>query len=212
MLSEIVAPRLSFSLDDSEEKDVPRKDTLLLDSNEDEFEFSRNNSIDYESSCCADEVFSNGVMITEKEKSSRSRKHMRYMKLPPLPSSPTSKNKKLEEKRSESKSSFWGFGRSKSLNNCDRKKKLMCSLSPLMLPRSKSTGSASVPVPKSKQQSQSRSVMMNMYPPRSSSSSYANNGHRVSPVLNVPTPVSLFGLASFWRLGNANKLRKTTKN
>nr|XP_029152850.1 uncharacterized protein LOC112790304 [Arachis hypogaea] len=206
-----VAPRLSFSLEDSEEKDVPRKDTLLLGSNEDEFEFSRNNSIDYESSCCADEVFSNGVMITEKEKSNTSRKHMRYMKLPPLASSPTSKSKKLEEKRSESKSSFWGFGRSKSLNNCDRKKKLMCSSSPLMLSRSKSTGSASVPVPKNNKQ-QSRSAMMNMYPPRSSSSSYANNGHRVSPVLNVPTPVSLFGLASFLRLGNSNKLRKTTKN
>ena len=249
MRSETVPPRLSFSHDPSELKllpvkdDVPRKDTLLLESNHD-FEFSTSRSLEFESSS-ADELFSNGVILPiqmQQEKTTTTRKHTRhgeppYMKLPPRPCSPTLHKMKKDnikevsdvnvgyEKKAQSKS-FWGFGRSKSLN-CDTKKSFMCSLPPMS--RSNSTGSGSVANPKrtssNKQQSASKALSssspsscsaLNLYPgPRSPSGksyggSYAN-GLRVSPVLNVPTPyiskgsASLFGLGSFLRVGKVKK-------
>lgn len=240
MCSKIVPPRFSFSHDVPElqkQQDVPRKDTMLLESNHD-FEFSTSRrSLEFESSS-ADELFSNGVIlpIQMQKKRNTTRKHTLcgeapYMRLPPLPCTPSSVDKikkestreVLHDKKTYS-TSFWGFSRSKSLS-CDTKKSLMCYSPPLS--RSNSTGS--VPQPKrvsstrqhsaAKPLSSSSSSTLNLYPIQRSRSgksyggSYAN-GLWISPVLNLPTPCiskgsgSLFGLGSFLRVGKAKKSKK----
>ncbi|KAK7358273.1 hypothetical protein VNO77_00199 [Canavalia gladiata] len=239
MCSETVPPRFSFSNDLSElqvlpmKQDVPRKDTLLMESNH-EFEFSTSTSLEFESSS-ADELFSNGVIlpIQIQQKRNTTRKHTRYgepsyTRLPPLPCPPSVGKMKKEsirevlevnaayEQKTQS-SSFWGFSRSKSLN-CDTKKNLMCSSPPL--PRSNSTGS--VPNPKrmssNRQPSAAKSLSssystLNLYPVQKSLSgkcyggSYAN-GLRISPVLHVPTPCIFKGSASLFGLGSFLRVGK----
>ncbi|KAG4999274.1 uncharacterized protein LOC114423890 [Glycine soja] len=237
MCSKIVPPRFSFSHDVVSElqkqQDVPRKDTMLLESNHD-FEFSTSRrSLEFESSS-ADELFSNGVIvpIQMQKKRNTTRKHTLYgeapyTRLPPLPSSVDKIKKEstrevLHDKKTYS-TSFWGFSRSKSLS-CDTKKSLMCYSPPL----SRSNSAGSVPQPKrvsstrhqAKPLSSSSSSTLNLYPIQRSHSSksyggsYAN-GLWISPVLNLPTPciskgsgTSLFGLGSFLRVGKAKKSNK----
>ncbi|KAK7291415.1 hypothetical protein RIF29_06542 [Crotalaria pallida] len=237
MCSEASPPRLSFSHDLTElqvlplKHAVPCKDTLLHDSNSD-FEFSTSRSNEFETSS-ADELFSNGVilpiqMIQERKNLST--------KLPPRPCSSTNVDKMKKEtikellldvsssdhvKKPHLNKSFWGFSRSKSLN-CDTKKNLICSLP--LLSRSNSTGS--VPNPKRMSSSKHASVSkspsssasscsstLNLYPVQKSASGKSYGGsygdsHRISPVLNVPTPkgsANLFGFGSFLRVGKVKK-------
>ncbi|KAK7251626.1 hypothetical protein RIF29_34977 [Crotalaria pallida] len=241
MFSERAPLRLSFSYDFSDQhdlltkQDAPRKDMLLLESNQ-EFEFSTSRSLGFQAST-ADELFSNGMILPSHQKQQQrtsASKHTRYgespnSKLPPRPSSPRlDKMKKmkestrevLDEKKTQSKS-FWGFSKSRSLN-CDTNKSLVSSLP---LPRSKSTGSALNPKrmssngqlssAASKSLSSTSPSILNLYPMQkcSSGKSYAN-GLRISPVLNVPTPciskggASLFMLGSFLRVGKKVKKSK----
>ncbi|RDX89375.1 hypothetical protein CR513_28905, partial [Mucuna pruriens] len=201
MCSETVPPRFSFSHDVSvlpKKQDVPRKDTMLLESNHD-FEFSTGRSLEFESSS-ADELFSNGVIlpIQMQQKRNTTRKHTLYgeapyMRLPPLPCPPSVDKMKKEsirqvvdvnasycDKKTHS-TSFWGFSRSKSLS-CDAKKSLMCYSPPLS--RSNSTGS--VPHPKrvsstrhhsaAKPLSSSSSSTLNLYPMQRSHSDQRSRG------------------------------------
>lgn len=225
MCSETSPPRLSFSHDLSELEvsplncDVPRRDTLLMESNS-EFEFSISSSSHEFESSSADELFSNGVIIpTQIQKKPTTRRHTLlgeppYTRLPPRPcSSSVEKTKKDNNIKEAPSRSFWGFGRSKSLN-CDTKKSLNFSCS--LLPRSNSTGL--VPSPKRPNSKDSTKSFggSSLYPVQKSASgkgyggSYAN-GSWVSPVLNVPTPyiskgtASLFSFGSFLRAGKDKK-------
>ncbi|KAL2342476.1 hypothetical protein Fmac_003761 [Flemingia macrophylla] len=240
MRSEVVHPRFPFSHDVSElqrKQDVPRKDTMLLESNHD-FEFSTSTGLESESSS-ADELFSNGVIlpIQMQQKRNSTRKHTlygeaQYMRLPPLPCAPSVDKVKRESvrevlamnggycDRKTHSTSFWGFSRSRSLN-CDAKKSLTSNSPPLS--RSNSTGSA--PHPKrvsstrAKPLSSSSSSTLNLYPVQRSHSgkgyggSYAND-LRISPVLNLPIrciskgSASFFGWGSILRVGKANKSKE----
>ncbi|KAE9613909.1 hypothetical protein Lal_00016458 [Lupinus albus] len=238
MCSEIAPLSPSFSYDLSEQVtklDVPRKDTIFMDSNP-EFEFSSSRSLGFESSS-ADELFSNGVILpiqvqqerTNASKNTRYRESP-YAKLPPRPCLPRAEKMKkkestmevIDEKKTQSKS-FWGFNRSRSLN-CDTNKNLVTSLP---LSRSKSIGSSlnpkrmssnrqiSAPAKSSSSSSSSsQSSILNSYAMQKSSSGKSyTNGLLISPVLNVPTPciskggASLFMLGSFLRVGKVKKTK-----
>ncbi|XP_038895586.1 uncharacterized protein LOC120083787 [Benincasa hispida] len=159
MCSEISSPRISFSYNLVGDGSLPidqhveyrRRDVSLLDSNLD-FEF--NISIEDESSC-ADELFSNGIILPIKIQSHK-QSHP-SLSLPPLPpptqnskqitlvnssssSSSSSSDHQLEQRVSESKS-FWGFKRSNSLNNFESRRISLCPIP--LLSRSNSTGSVS---------------------------------------------------------------------
>lgn len=253
MCSEASPPRLSFSQDLGQPDVLPvgRRDTSLLDMNCD-FEFSFSNSSLERQSSSADELFSHGVILPMQPKDRVSNSELkRYASLPPLPSSPTydNPNPKKEimntkedidsssyhfEQKPQSKS-FWGFKRSISLNQ-ENKKSLLCSLQ--LLSRSNSTGSAPNPkktifkdVHKQKQISKSASCSSSSSSSSSSNpyatllprppsrkgyngSSYYGNGVRVSPVLNVPSPyiskgtAKLFCLGSFLHPGKDKKGKK----
>ncbi|BFG33090.1 hypothetical protein CerSpe_193640 [Prunus speciosa] len=253
MCSEASPPRLSFSLYLGQ-ADVlpvghnqPRRDTSLLDLNYD-FEFSISGSFRHESSS-ADELFSHGVIlpmqprerVDEAPKRISNSEAGHSASLPPLPSPPSNENQKKErvkevvmdmnsdhlELHKPPSKSFWGFKRSSSLNQ-DNKKSLLCSLP--LLSRSNSTGSAPNPNPKkttfkqSSSQKQSSNISMSKsfsYSSSSSSSSnpyatlprppskkgyngssYYGNGVRISPVLNVPSPYISKGTAKLFCLGS----------
>lgn len=195
MCSETASTRFSFSHDVP-----PRRDTLLIE----EFEFNTNRSLEFESSS-ADELFSNGLILPIQIQDRRNVN----TRLPPRPSSSVGKitRREVQEANSKSKSTFWGgfsYSRSKSLN-CDTKKSFICSSSP-PLPRSKSTGSAANLKKMNSNRHQQHSYL---YPVQKSSSCKGyGNGHRISPVLNMPTPNSfskLFGFGSLLRVGKAKK-------
>lgn len=151
MCSEISSPRISFSYNLIGDGSLPmdqcveyrRRDITLLDSNLD-FEF--NISIEHES-CCADELFSNGIILPIKIQSHK----QSHPSLPPLPP-PTENSKQitlvnssspdyhLKHRVSESKS-FWGFKRSSSFNNFETKRISLCPIP--LLSRSNSIGSFS---------------------------------------------------------------------
>ncbi|XVE58795.1 hypothetical protein DITRI_Ditri04bG0197600 [Diplodiscus trichospermus] len=160
------SPRLSFSHDPDQTDHLPidlnesRRDTMLLESCCDDFEFnvcsSNSRSFEQESSP-ADELFANGmilpVRLQQKQQRAEKCEIPALVSLPPRPKLSTAEdlqkesirqtmpvNSDLEEKP-QSKS-FWGFKRSSSLN-CDIKKSLICSLP--LLSRSNSTGSVSNP-------------------------------------------------------------------
>ncbi|TQD83011.1 hypothetical protein C1H46_031444 [Malus baccata] len=247
MCSETSPPRLSFSHDLGQPDVLPvgRRDTSLLDMNCD-FEFSfRRSSFECQSSS-ADELFLHGVILPMQPKEKVSNSEVKSYSSPaPLPShlpihddhnpKKESKNSKEDidsssdhfEQKPQSKS-FWGFKRSSSLNQ-ENKKSLFCSLQ--LLSRSNSTGSAPNPkkaifkdVHKQKQTSNismlksascsssfSSSSSLNPHAslvprPRSrkgyNGSSYYGNVVRVSPVLNVPSPYISKGTANLFCLGS----------
>ncbi|XP_061357567.1 uncharacterized protein LOC133301874 [Gastrolobium bilobum] len=243
MCSQTSPPRLSFSHDLSElqvsplKKDVPCRDTLMLDSNS-EFEFSTSRILEFESSS-ADELFSNGVILPiQIQEKTTTRKHSHYVespytKLPPRPCVDKVKKETIREildvssdheKKSHSRS-FWGFSRSRSLN-CDTKKSLVFSLP--LLSRSNSTGSVLNPkrmssnkhptVAKSSSSSSSSSCStLNWHPMQKSPSgkSYGGsygNGFRISPILNVPTPYVSKGSANLFGLGSFLRVGKIKKS
>ncbi|KAK4280793.1 hypothetical protein QN277_012368 [Acacia crassicarpa] len=232
MCSETSPPRLSFSNDlpvspINHHVDLPcRRDTSLMtmmDSNSEfEFEFNNTRNSVHSESSSADELFSNGIILPiQIQNQPTTKKHTlagepSYSRLPPRPcSSPVEKTKKQSTKESHSRS-FWGFGRSKSMN-CDTKKSLFSSSS--SLPRSNSTGTATNPKGTNSRDYGKNHGGSSPYPVQKSGSgkgyggSYYGDGLRVSPVLNIPTPyiskgtANLFNLGSFLRVGKAKKTK-----
>ncbi|KAM5571193.1 hypothetical protein ABKV19_011683 [Rosa sericea] len=247
MCSETSPPRISFSHDLGQADMIPRRDSSLLDLNGD-FEFSISRSFRQDEPSSADELFSHGVIkpMQPRDRSSveDAPKARHLYSLPPLQGQnpkkkTTSKDNNdnsqftdvnspedLDQQNTKPQSkSFWGFKRSSSLNQ-ENRKSLLCSL-PEFLRRSNSTGSA--PNPKrstiykdahaqQKRQSSSSGFMSKS---SSTSSSSSSNQHRMLPrppskkghggasnygngvVLNVPSPhisrgtAKLFCLTSF---------------
>lgn len=256
MCSETSPPRLSFSHDLGQAEVLPRRDSSLLDLNCD-FEFSISRSFRQDEPSSADELFSHGVIkpMQPRDRSSveEAPKARQLYSLPPLPSQNPKKESTNKENNDNSQfmdvnssedldqnntrphhqsKSFWGFKRSSSLNQ-DNKKSLLCSL-PEFLKRSNSTGSA--PNPKrstiykdahahthAQHKKQSTSISMSKSSSTSSSSSSSNqyrmlprppskkghggasnygNGVRISPVLNVPSPYISRGTAKLFCLSS----------
>ncbi|KAL6182864.1 hypothetical protein ACLB2K_044276 [Fragaria x ananassa] len=157
MCSDTSPPRISFSHDLGQADVKPRRDASLLDMNCD-FEFSISRSFRQDEPSSADELFSHGVIrpMQPRERLSveDAPKARHLYSLPPLssqnPKKETTNNdnsqfmdvnstEDLEQNNTKPQSkSFWGFKRSSSLNQ-ENKKSLLCSL-PEFLRRSNSTG------------------------------------------------------------------------
>lgn len=250
MCSDTSPPRISFSHDLGQADVKPRRDASLLDMNCD-FEFSISRSFRQDEPSSADELFSHGVIrpMQPRERLSveDAPKARHLYSLPPLSSQNPKKEttnkdnndtsqfmdvnspEDLEQNNTKPQSkSFWGFKRSSSLNQ-ENKKSLLCSL-PEFLRRSNSTGSAPNPKRSSiykeaqaqqKRQSSSSGFMSKSSSTSSSSSSSQyrmlprppskkghggssnyGNGVRISPVLNVPSPYISRGTAKLFCLSS----------
>ncbi|XP_071723737.1 uncharacterized protein [Rutidosis leptorrhynchoides] len=244
MCSDQSSPRISFSNDlpgiDDSQMQIPRRDTLLLDSNSD-FEFIINNNNNskfddqyHQQSSSADELFAYGMILPVQGRNSvntiaqlKRNSSINSAPPPPLPPSPPPTEIEIDEEKAaaaantNSNKSFWKFKRSSSLK-CDaiNYKKSIISSFPI-LSRSHSTGSSQNLKKLSKQpsslarsslsSSSSSSSLSNMQKPLLSKNTSFGNGMKISPVLNVPPPAYISkGAANL--LGFGFLLRKDKKN
>lgn len=196
-----ISPRISFSHDLSKydvvpiEPHPPLNPSSLFASANFNFYSHNNNTTSFPSH--ADELFSNGVLLPLQPKKQ------------PLPLPPPSLDSKTGEPQSQSQSrsastsSFWKFKRSRSFNCGSIYRGTLC---PLLLSRSKSTGSnssskRSLVLPKDDRSLggvKQRSLSSPSYPGYQKpplKKSYGSN--TVSPVLNVSSG-NLFGLGSIF--------------
>ncbi|XP_050377222.1 uncharacterized protein LOC126794521 [Argentina anserina] len=229
MCSDLSPPRISFSHDLSQADAKPRRDASLLDMNCD-FEFSISRSFRQDEPSSADELFSHGIIKPMQPRERSSVEEARHLySLPPLSSQNPKKEttrkdnnvssqfmdvnspEHLDQNNSKPQSkSFWGFKRSSSLNQ-ENKKSLLCSL-PEFLRRSNSTGSAPNPkkstiykdsqaqAAQQKRQSSSSSSGF-MSKSSSTSSSSSSSQHRM-----LPRPPSRKGHGGTSNYGNGVRI------
>lgn len=211
---------------------------MTCDSGSD-FEFKFDGSrLEFESSqSFADELFADGMILPIFHGADNlSAITPRRIPLPPPPNPENAKKEPVmpglcsrPEARSVSRSYFWGSRRSASFNT-DKKRLIFFSLP--LLSRSNSTGSVPSPKPALQKQASIKMMKSSSFSASSSSSSTSvydrpqwnqkipsprktrhgswNRAHRVSPILNVPSPyiigaANLLGLSSFFCNGKDKK-------
>lgn len=211
----VISPRISFSHDLSPNNVVPIEQYLRSNNSSVDFDFCVFKESFGQDSSSADELFSDGKILPIQIKKPQTPPQT-AAPTPPLP--PAAKNTtpyvearkpipESEEKNS-SKSSFWGFKRSTSLNGGSGHGRGLCPLP--LLSRSKSTGSnTNVKRPNNMKQSLVRSSSCSQQKPPLKKSNHASYcyGVKIHPVLNVP-PANLFGLGSIFNYSGTNKRNK----
>ncbi|XP_023521240.1 uncharacterized protein LOC111784934 [Cucurbita pepo subsp. pepo] len=232
-----ISPRISFSHDLNQADSLPsssdcNRGRLDLTLPESDFDFCIGNLLMQDLSS-ADQLFCNGkILPVEIKKSIVSKPNE---STPPIPTTSVSSEKKSlkellsasfdAEEKPQSKSSFWQFKRSSSLN-CETSKSRGFIRSLHFLSRSNSTGSAlnlqkqpSISSTKSSVSSCSNSYFANSCSQKTSTRTNfgANSGNGVrimSPLLNLPPPyiskvtVSFFGFGSLFCNGKNKKKNK----
>ncbi|XP_073157618.1 uncharacterized protein [Henckelia pumila] len=224
-----MSPRISFSHDLSQTDIVPIEQYIRSGSNSSSIDFDFcvfRESFDQESSS-ADELFFDGKILPIEIK-----KRLAPPPHPPAPAFPpphpshkitTSKHEARQyHPNPESKSSFWSFKRSTSLNCGSGYARTLCPLP--LLSRSNSTGSTASSKRASLSNNQRQSFFKNTTtttplkqsqlpsaaasnrPPLKRTNHPYNNGIKINPVLNVPH-ANLFGLGSIFS-GGKDKIKK----
>lgn len=222
-----MSPRISFSHDLQTQPDV---DVLLADHRRQDdsaadFRFDVRRGMEDETST-ADELFSGGKILPFLPRSnSKDASFAKPPGLPPVPPpAPAPRKESLREimaaeepaaaTGASSKSSFWRFKRSSSLNSGSGIKRGLLHKLPL-LHRSNSTGSVgqeskrkTTTPPSSQSQPRPVASMPATAKKRETAvrpGGYGNGGVRINPVLNVPPPyissgtTNLFGFGYFFR-------------
>ncbi|EPS68873.1 hypothetical protein M569_05895 [Genlisea aurea] len=205
MAVEVDSPRLSFSLDLSE-NDVasPPAERYIRSSSTSSIDFDFcvfRGSFDHESSSAsADELFSGGVILPIEIK--KQLPPARIPASPPPPPPIPDPQKSTDEKQSKSSSSsssssFWKFKRSSSLNCGSGYARTLCPIP--LLSRSNSTGSAAAKSPKSQNLAKNAKPGSYQKPPPppptkkpTSHHHHPSGGRIVNPVINVFTLASIF--------------------
>ncbi|KAL3618965.1 hypothetical protein CASFOL_037193 [Castilleja foliolosa] len=206
-----ISPRTSFSHYLPQNDAVPVEHYIQSSSNNDFNFWILPKSSDQVHSSSADELFSDGkILPIQIEK--------RLSPPPPPPPPPPQIHKSAEPKVPiSSKSSFWRFNRSASVNSANGYARTLFPLPPLS--RSNSTGS-NCSVDRSRNQmkqqkysspnsslNQSSSNGHQKPPLKKSSYGYYPNGAKITPVLNVP-PANMFGLGFMFSGGKDRSKRK----